>query len=119
MGCWRGYLSGARCRLAYGPADATDTHCLLLQENPDWFYLSGTHRLTRVVPDKGPLNGCVCVVGDNWLTTSGVVAGKRGRATHALVNISEGQSVAATTDTTWVLSDNECVPLSLSFTIVS
>ena len=26
-----GYLSGARCRLAYGPADATATHCLLLQ----------------------------------------------------------------------------------------
>ena len=23
VGCWRGYLSGARCRLAYGPADAT------------------------------------------------------------------------------------------------
>ena len=23
VGCWHGYLSGARCRLAYGPADAT------------------------------------------------------------------------------------------------
>ena len=33
VGCWRGYLSGARCRLAYGPADATATHCLLL--HPD------------------------------------------------------------------------------------
>ena len=31
VGYWRGYLSGARCRLAYGPADATATHCLLLQ----------------------------------------------------------------------------------------
>ena len=41
VGYWRGYLSGARCRLAYGPADATASHCLLLQENPDWFYLSG------------------------------------------------------------------------------
>ena len=30
-GCWRGYLSGARCRLAYGPLDSTATHCLLLQ----------------------------------------------------------------------------------------
>jgi len=30
-GCWLGYLSGARCRLAYGPADSTATHCLLLQ----------------------------------------------------------------------------------------
>jgi len=44
------YLSGARRRLAYGPADATATHCLLLQ-----------YRLTRVVPEKGPLNGCLCV----------------------------------------------------------
>jgi len=42
VGCWRGYLSGARCRLAYGPADATATHCL------------GR-------PGKAPLNGCVCV----------------------------------------------------------
>ena len=25
------WLSGATCKLAYGPADATDTHCLLLQ----------------------------------------------------------------------------------------
>ena len=31
VGCWHGYLSGARCRLAYGPADATATHCHLLQ----------------------------------------------------------------------------------------
>jgi len=30
-GWWRGYLSGATCRIAYGPADATATHCLLLQ----------------------------------------------------------------------------------------
>ena len=29
--CWHGYLSGARCRLAYGPADATATYCLFLQ----------------------------------------------------------------------------------------
>ena len=31
VGCWCGCLSGARCRLAYVPADATATHCLLLQ----------------------------------------------------------------------------------------
>jgi len=29
--CWHGYLSGVRCRFAYGTADATATHCLLLQ----------------------------------------------------------------------------------------
>jgi len=28
---WLGSMSGARCRLAYGPADATATHCFLLQ----------------------------------------------------------------------------------------
>ena len=28
VGCWRGYLSGAMCRFAYGPADATATHSL-------------------------------------------------------------------------------------------
>jgi len=37
VGCWRGYVSGARCRLACCPADATATHCLLLQQNPDCF----------------------------------------------------------------------------------
>jgi len=31
VGCWHGYLSGSRCRFSYGPADATATHCLLLQ----------------------------------------------------------------------------------------
>ena len=31
VGCWHGYLSGARCRIAYGTADAIATHCLLLQ----------------------------------------------------------------------------------------
>jgi len=30
VGCWHGYLPGARCRLAYGPADAIATHCLSL-----------------------------------------------------------------------------------------
>jgi len=30
VGCWHGCLSGTRCSLAYGPADATATHCLLL-----------------------------------------------------------------------------------------
>ena len=61
VGCWHGYLSRARCRLAYGPADSTATHCLLLQENPDWFYLSGTSS-PRWSRTKGHQMGvCVCV----------------------------------------------------------
>jgi len=55
VGCWHGYLSGARHRLAYGAADATATHCLLLHCLGTFWY-----RLIRVVLDKGPL-GCVCV----------------------------------------------------------
>ena len=59
LGCWRGYLSGARCRLAYAqlmPLPLTvscfsKTRLVL----PFWY------RLTWVVPEKGPLNGCVCV----------------------------------------------------------
>ena len=31
VGCWHGYLSGARCRLAYGPANATATYCPFLR----------------------------------------------------------------------------------------
>jgi len=54
VGCWRVYLSGARCRLAYGPADATATHCLASVKSrlvlPVWYWF------TRVVSGKGPLN---------------------------------------------------------------
>ena len=45
-GCWRGYLSGARCRFTYGPAHATTTH-YLAPVNPDWLYLTG---FTFLVP---------------------------------------------------------------------
>jgi len=31
VGCWHGCMSGSWCRFAYGPADATATHYLLLQ----------------------------------------------------------------------------------------
>ena len=61
VGCWRGYLSGARCRLAYGPADATATHCMSFASVKSRLVLPFWYRLTWVVPDKGPLNGCVCV----------------------------------------------------------
>ena len=59
MGCWSGFLSGARCRLAYGPAHATATRCLASVKSRLVFTFlvpapSGS-------PGKGPLNGCVCV----------------------------------------------------------
>jgi len=54
VGCWCGYVSGSRCRFAYGPADATAIHSLALV-NPDWFYLSGAGSLGRPGQDpRGP-----------------------------------------------------------------
>jgi len=61
VGCWRGCLSGAWCRLAYGPADATATLSLSLASVKSRLVLPFWYRPTRVVPEKGPLNGCVCV----------------------------------------------------------
>jgi len=46
VGHWRGYLSGARCRFTYGPADATALTISCSSKSrlvlPSWFYLSGT-----------------------------------------------------------------------------
>jgi len=42
MLAWLSVWSEVQIRFAYGPADATATQYLLLQYNPDWFYLSGT-----------------------------------------------------------------------------
>ena len=60
VGCWRGYLSGARCRLTHGPADATTTHCRFASVKSR-LVLPFRYRLTRVVPEKGPLNVSACV----------------------------------------------------------
>ena len=65
-GCWHGYLSGARCRLAYGPAGSTATRCLLISVKSRLVF-AFWYRLVRVVLDKGPLNGCVCVSRQNIL----------------------------------------------------
>ena len=62
MRCWCAYPSEVRCRLfAYGPADATvslKSHQLFSRLNPDWFYLSDTGLIYRVVLEKRSLNGC-------------------------------------------------------------
>jgi len=63
VGCWHGYLSGARCRLAYGPADASSTHCLASVKSR--LFLLLWYRLTQVVLEKGPSNVCVCAYYSN------------------------------------------------------
>ena len=62
--CRRSHLSGARCRLAYGPDDATATHYASVKSRlvlPFWY------RLTWVGPDKGSVNvrACVCITFSN------------------------------------------------------
>ena len=52
MGLWHGYLSGAGCRFACGPADATATHYLLQQIGFIFLVLPFWYWLTQVVPDK-------------------------------------------------------------------
>jgi len=74
-GCWRGYLSGAvaRCRCAYGPADTTATHCLLLQEIQNGFGFTFLVPAHPGIPGQNPesrktvvivvvVNGCSLVV---------------------------------------------------------
>jgi len=57
--CWHGYLSGVRCRLACAqlmPLPHSVSCSSKIQiDLPFWY------RLTWVVPDNVPLNGCVCV----------------------------------------------------------
>ena len=60
VGCWHGYLSGAWCRLAYDPADATATLVSCFSKIQIGFtFLVPAHLGS---PDQGPLNVCVCVL---------------------------------------------------------
>jgi len=74
VGFWHGFLSEARCRFAYGPAIATVTYCLLLQEiQIDFmlFVLPFWYWLIQVVLDKvqGPVKGCRGSNGGRTITT--------------------------------------------------
>ena len=61
--CWRGNLSGARCRLAtcIWPSWC-HCHSLSLASVKSRLVLPFWYRPTRVVPEKGPLNGCMYVI---------------------------------------------------------
>ena len=57
VGCWHGYLTGASCRLAYGPADAVALIVSCFSKiQIDFTFLVPAHPGS---PGKGPLNGCV------------------------------------------------------------
>ena len=57
--CWHGYLSGTRCRLAYGPADATATVCCFSKIQTGFAFLVPAHLGS---PGKRAVKRvCVCV----------------------------------------------------------
>jgi len=59
MRCWRGYLSGMRCKwFAYGPPDATATPSSLASLKSR-FVLPFWCRITQVVLENRLLNGCL------------------------------------------------------------
>ena len=57
--CWRGYLSGTGCHCHSLSLASVKSRLVL----PFWYWL------TWLVPEKGPLNGCVCVMASicNWV----------------------------------------------------
>ena len=62
MGCWRGYQSGgANLHMAQLMPLLLTVSCFSKIQIglPFWYWL------TRVVLEKGPLNGCVCFVDDD------------------------------------------------------
>ena len=66
VGCWHGYLSGARCRLA--SADANATHCLLLQKIQIGFtFLVPAHPGSPRKRVVKRVYVCVCVI--TWNTS--------------------------------------------------
>ena len=59
-GCWRGYLSGARVQTCIW-LSWCHWHSLSLASVKSRLVLPFWYWLIRVVLDKGPLNGCVCM----------------------------------------------------------
>jgi len=64
VGYWSGYLTGVRCRLAR--PSWCHCHSLSLASVKSRLVFPFWYRLTQVVPDKGPLNGCVCNTSSKW-----------------------------------------------------
>ena len=63
VGCWHGYLSGARCRVQTCICSSwCHCHSLSLASVKSRLVLPFWYQLTWVVLEKGPLNGCVCII---------------------------------------------------------
>jgi len=65
VGCWRGYLSGSEVQTCIWPSWC-HCHSLSLASVKSRLVLPFWYWLTRIVPEKGPLNVCVCVTYFAW-----------------------------------------------------
>jgi len=65
-GYWHGHLSGARCSCIW--PSWCHCHSLSLASVKSRLVLPFWYLLTQVVPEKEPLNGCVCVYPGAWFT---------------------------------------------------
>jgi len=61
VGYWHGYLFGTRLQIVCIWPSWCHCHSLSLVSVKSRLVLPFWYWLTRVVPEKGPLNGCVCV----------------------------------------------------------
>ena len=90
MRCWCRSMCGSRCRLfAYGPADAAAYQnfiisCLMLIQTG--FVLPFWYRLTQVVLEKRPLNGCSSSYSEQRVTSVIVMVAAGRVAVAALIN---------------------------------
>ena len=88
VGCWQGYLSGAGADLHMAqlmPLPLTVSCFSKIQIMVLFFW----YRLTRVVPDKGPLNGCVSIYCSSlYLNSSRCLCRLLATLTRCRINIS-------------------------------
>jgi len=73
VGCWRGFLSGARCRLAYCMAQLMPLPLTVACFSKIPIGLTFQVPAHLGSPGKGPLNGCVCAVVSNIVQKAIVV----------------------------------------------
>ena len=101
VGCWHGYLSGARCKLAYDPADATATHCLFALVKSR-LVLLGTpgQRAIKPVCVCACVCACVCVCEMNLVQKS--------KPCSCLLYASEWQMYCAWYDSNTICQTNKC-----------
>ena len=76
VGCWHGYLSGVRCRFAYGPADATATQYSLSLASVksrlvnDWSLCPSITTITTICTDITKSTANNTSTSSNWAASS-------------------------------------------------